>query len=165
MNIQLKVNRQAGRAVWTAAIALIALAAAQAVSAQGRPCNNATLNGLYGGQMQGTLPTPPTDPFYGATQSVIGVMMRSYDGNGNFEMTDNIKGSLTGIVPDRPGFGTYEVFSDCTATTRFQPDANNPNVVIEERMVILDNGNETLSITAFPPPVMVSAVSRRVNQR
>ena len=40
----------------------------------------------------------------GLTESVIGVVLRTYDGRGNIEQVDNVKGSITGIVPDRQGF-------------------------------------------------------------
>jgi hypothetical protein len=146
------------------AVALAALTVTQSVSAEGKSCDNGTLRGDYGIQMQGSTPTPPFPPTNGAIQSVIGVVMRSFDGHGNFEQTDNIRGSLTEFVPDRPGFGTYEVYPDCTGATRHQPDANNPNLVIEERLVILDNGNEIRSITVAPPLFMVTTVGKRVRK-
>jgi hypothetical protein len=92
---------------------------------------------------------------------VIGVVLRNYDGNGNFEQLDSIKGSSTGIVPNRPGLGTYEVSQDCTGTTTFQPDPNGP-LVIQERFVIVDDGNEIRSITETPPPLMITSVARRL---
>jgi hypothetical protein len=33
---------------------------------------------------------------------------------GNFTQVDNIHGSVTGWVPNRPGSGTYQVNPDCT---------------------------------------------------
>src|SRR4051794_26903559 len=68
-----------------------------------RPCSEATIRGDYGIQIQGTRPAPG-----GATESVVGVILRNYDGRGNISQVDNVKGSITGIVPDREGFGTYE---------------------------------------------------------
>src|SRR6188768_515475 len=68
-----------------------------------KPCSEATVAGDYGIQIQGTRPAPG-----GLTESVIGVVHRTYDGRGNIEQVDNVKGSITGIVLDRPGFGTYE---------------------------------------------------------
>ena len=145
--------------------ALVALNSAQVLGdddGPGKPCNNFTIRGAYGIQMQGTRPVPPPT---GGMESVVGVVLRTYDGYGNFEQLDNIKGSVTGIVPDRPGSGTYEVSADCTAITYFQPDPGNPNIVIKEKLVILDNGNEIRSITEAPPPLMVSAVSKRIKKR
>jgi hypothetical protein len=48
------------------------------------------------------------------TESVISVVLRNYDGQGNISQIDNVKGSITGIVSDRQGSGTYEVSPDCT---------------------------------------------------
>ena len=91
--------------------------------------------------------------------AIIGVVIRTYDGAGNFTQLDNVKGAASGFAPDRPGSGTYVVNSNCTATTLFQPG---PGVSIEERMVILDYGHEVRSITVSPQPLMVTAVGKRV---
>lgn len=147
-----------------AVTAALALAGARALGAANqapwlRPCSTATLTGDYGVQIQGTR-TPPGGP----TESIIGVVMRTYDGAGNIAQIDNVKGSLTGIVPNRPGFGTYEVYPDCTGLARFFPA---PTVQIEERFVIVDGGREVRSITATSTPfeVMVTGVQRRVHER
>jgi len=158
-------RRRRAFGLWAASFAVAALGAAQAMSddgKEGRSCTERTIRGDYGIQMQGTRPTPPPTV---VTESVIGVVLRSYDGYGNFEQVDNIKGSVSGIVPDRPGTGTYEVNPDCTGVTYFYPDQNNPNLVIQEKFVILDNGNEIRSITETPPPLMITAVSKRVRKR
>ena len=78
----------------------------------GFPCTNNTIRGTYGIHMQGTGPVPP--PLGGGTQSLVGVVTRTYDGMGNFTQIDNIHGSVTGWVPNRPGSGTYQVNPDCT---------------------------------------------------
>ncbi len=171
MNLKISKERKPRGMTPAGALALAMLASATAVSADGshgdagKACDNSTLRGDYGIQMQGSVPTPPVPPTSGAMQSVIGVLMRSYDGRGGFEQTDNIKGSLTEFVPDRPGYGTYEVFPDCTAVALNQPDASNPNLVIEEKLVIVDNGNETRSITVLPVQFMVTTVGKRVKSR
>lgn len=120
-------------------------------------CTDATIRGTYGVQMQGTIPAPG-----GGTQAVVGVAVRTYDGAGSFTQIDNLKGAVTGIVPDRPGSGTYQVNEDCTAVALLQPG---PGITIEERMVIVDHGNELRSIASSPPPIMVSAVHMRVDRR
>jgi hypothetical protein len=51
---------------------------------------------------------------------VIGVVLRNYDGQGNFSQVSNVKGPITGTVPDSQGFGTYEVNPDCTGIIQFQ---------------------------------------------
>jgi hypothetical protein len=82
---------------------------------------------------------------------------------GNFTQIDNIHGSVTGWVPNRPGSGTYQVNPDCTAATQFVPGPGAP--VIEERLVIVDGGSELYSATVSPPPLMVTTVSKRINPR
>ena len=126
----------------------------------GFPCTDATIRGTYGIQMQGTGPVPPP---VGGTQTLIGVVTRTYDGMGNFTQIDNIHGSVTGWVPDRPGSGTYQVNPDCTAATQFQPAPGAP--VIEERIVIVDGGSELYSVTVSPLPTMVSTVAKRIDRR
>ena len=126
----------------------------------GSHCANNTIRGTYGIQMQGTGPVPPP---VGGTQTLIGVVTRTYDGMGNFTQIDNIHGSVTGWVPDRPGSGTYQVNPDCTAATQFQPAPGAP--VIEERIVIVDGGSELYSVTVSPLPTMVSTVAKRIDRR
>lgn len=123
-----------------------------------RGCNVAMLRGAYGIQVQGTRPATPGGP----TESVIGVVLRTYDGAGQFTQVDNIKGSTTGLAPDRPGVGTYEVNEDCTAVAHFQPG---PGISLEERMVIVADGDEVLSIVSSPLPVMMSGRQTRVSRR
>jgi len=149
---------------WAAAIAFTALCSTQAMSDDGRgkPCSNFTIRGDYGIQVQGSRNTPPPNV---VTENVIGVLIRKFDGYGNFEQVDNVKGSVSGIVPDRQGAGTYEVNADCTGETYFQPDPNNPNLVIKEKIVIVNNGNGILAITQSPPTLMVSTVATRVQKR
>jgi hypothetical protein len=123
----------------------------------GRACSEATIRGDYGIQLQGTGPAPG-----GLTESVIGVVLRRYDGRGNIEQVDNVKGSITGIVPNRHGFGTYEVSADCTGTARFQ---SGPGIVIEERLVIVDNGREIRSMVVSPASRMITGVHQRIRTR
>ena len=125
----------------------------------GFPCTNHTLRGTYGFHMQGTVPVPPP---VGGTQTVIGVVEVTYDGMGNFTQIDNIHGSVTGWVPDRPGSGTYQVNPDCTGSTQLSPA---PNVFIEQRMVIVDGGSELYTITTSPPPFLVTALGKRTGPR
>ena len=158
--------RRTGWAAATACAAAMAMGGAQLVGAQGqndddqrrgRPCSLATIRGDYGVQIQGTRPAPG-----GLTESVIGVVLRTYDGRGSIEQVDNVKGSITGIVPDRQGFGTYEVSPDCTGIARFQPG---PGIFIEEKLVIVDNGREIRSMVRSPAPVMITGVHQRIHTR
>jgi hypothetical protein len=127
---------------------------------RGFTCSAKTLKGTYGIQMQGMRPVPPA--LGGGIETVIGVVIRTYDGIGNFTQTDNVKGSVSGIIPDRPGHGTYEVYADCTGVIQLSPA---PGVLIEERMVIVRRGDELRTITASPLPIMVSTVQLRIDRR
>jgi len=122
---------------------------------QGKQCSEATVRGDYGIQIQGTRPASG-----GLTESVIGVVLRNYDGHGSFSQVSNVKGSITGTIPDAPGFGTYDVNPDCTGIVRFQAA---PGVVIEERLVIVDNGREIRTAVMVPTAVMITGVHQRVH--
>jgi hypothetical protein len=122
-----------------------------------RQCNEATIRGNYGIQIQGTRPAPG-----GVIESVIGVVLRHYDGAGGITQVDNVKGSVTGIVPDRFGTGTYEVSADCTGIARFSPG---PGILLEERIVIVDDGREIRSMVAAPLGVMVTGVHQRIHNQ
>lgn len=124
----------------------------------GHRCNLGTLRGSYGIQIQGTRPSSPGGP----TETVVGLVMRRYDGKGAFTQVGNLKGSISGWVPDVESFGTYEVSSNCTAAAFLEPA---PGVLIEERLVIVDGGNVLYSAPMLPPPVMLSAIQRRVTSR
>jgi hypothetical protein len=119
-------------------------------------CSEAMLRGSYGIQIQGTRPSSPGGP----TETVVGLAMRRYDGKGTFTQVGNLKGSISGWVPDVESFGTYEVSSNCTGVAFLEPA---PGVVIQERIVITDRGNVLYSASMAPPPVMVNAVQRRVH--
>jgi hypothetical protein len=157
--------RRTGWVAATACTAALAMGGAQLGSAQGndddhrggRACSEATVRGEYGIQIQGTRPAPG-----GLTESVVGIILRTYDGRGNISQVDNVKGSITGTVPDRQGFGTYEVSPDCTGIARFQPG---PGVLIEERLVIVDDGREIRTATMLPAPLMVTGVHQRIHTR
>lgn len=122
-----------------------------------KQCSEATVRGDYGIQIQGTRPAPG-----GLTEAVIGIVLRTYDGEGNFSQVSNLKGSITGTNPDSHSVGTYEVNPDCTGVIRAQPL---PGVVIEERMVIVDNGREIRAAVMAPTPVVITSVHQRIHQR
>lgn len=133
---------------------------ANAVEGGALQCSNATISGTYGIQLQGTRPVPPASG--GGTETVIGVVLRTYDGAGNFTEISNAKGSVTGITPDVMRADTYQVNANCTALTQFMPA---PGVMIEERVVIVQNSGELRSITSSPLVVMVTAVGERIDRR
>jgi hypothetical protein len=122
-----------------------------------KPCSEATVRGDYGIQIQGTRPAPG-----GLTEAVIGIVLRTYDGEGNFSQVSNLKGSITGTNPDSQSVGTYEVNADCTGTIRAQPL---PGIVLEERMVIVDNGREIRAAVMTPTAVVITSVHQRIHRR
>ena len=124
---------------------------------RGKRCSEATVRGDYGIQIQGTRPAPG-----GLTESVIGIVHRNYDGHGSFSQVSNLKGSIVGTNPDAQGFGTYEVNPDCTGVIRFQPF---PNVLIEERLVVVDNGREIRAAVMSPTAVVITSVHQRIHER
>jgi len=154
-----------GWAVTAAAAAAVAIGGARVMGAdeqddeRGRwqPCSEATVRGDYGIQIQGTRPAPG-----GLTESVIGVLHRTYDGQGNFTQVSNLKGSITGTNPDSHSFGTYEVNPDCTGIIRAQPL---PGVLIEERLVIVDDGREIRAAVMTPTAVVITSVHQRIHRR
>lgn len=123
-------------------------------------CSDATLKGTYGGNISGTRPWPPPA---GPLESITGVVIRTYDGEGQFTQIDNVKGTTSGIVPDRPGSGTYHVNEDCTGVTGFVPG---PGILVRERIVIVDDGNEIRGMVEFPPAVSITGPgARRIHTR
>jgi hypothetical protein len=159
-----------GRKQWAT---LAVIGAAVLVGAQGsgartntienpfeRGCSVATLRGAYGIQIQGTRPALPPAPA-GTIETVIGVIVRQYDGRGGFTQINNEKGSISGLGPvDRAGFGTYQVNEDCSGSHELHiPGVPNP---ITDRFVIVDFGREVRHFVVTPLPVMVTGVSRKM---
>lgn len=134
-------------------------------------CSNVTLEGDYGFIVTGTRPSAPTP---GApVETVVGVAMTHFDGNGNLTQTDNIHGSVNGApAPDRPGTGTYTVSANCTGTMTLN---NQGSPTLTLRIVVVDNGNEVRAAVMDPtatvtpgipaPQVMVTSNGRRVTTR
>jgi hypothetical protein len=152
-------------AATAAAIVAVAIGGARVIGAddqndergRSKPCSEATVRGDYGIQIQGTRPAPG-----GLTEAVIGIVLRTYDGEGNFSQVSNLKGSITGTNPDSHSVGTYEVNADCTGTIRAQPL---PGVFIEERLVIVDNGREIRAAVMVPTAVVITSIHQRIHRR
>ena len=49
---------------------------------------------------------------------------------------------------------------NCSGVAQLQPG---PGILLEERLVIVDDGNEIRSMTSLPPPVMVTGVHKRID--
>jgi hypothetical protein len=142
----------------TAACLLLSAAALPGQTPAAGTCSNASLKGSYGVALSGTRPAPTILPnvnfLPGAMEQVIGVVIMIPDGNGNFTQTDNVKGSLSGITPNRPGTGTYTVNADCTGTYTVL-NAGSPPIV--NQFVLVNGGASFMSIVVSPQPVMVTA--------
>jgi hypothetical protein len=144
---------------------MMSTAALRAETAAATTCSNGTLNGAYGVNISGTRPAPTVLPnllyFPGAIEQVIGVAIQIFDGQGNFSQTDNVKGSVSGITPNRPGSGTYSVNSDCTGT--YTINIKGAPAPIVTHFVIVDSGAEFKGVVVSPQPVMVTANGRKMN--
>ena len=126
-------------------------------------CSNATLIGSYGLQISGTRPAPFVAPggpgFIGQFENVIGTVIQIFDGKGNFTQVDNVKGNVAGIVPDRPGKGTYTVNADCTVTQIVSPPGQSQ---IISKGVIVDGGKEFRQNTVVPYGFMIATIGRKM---
>jgi hypothetical protein len=136
-------------------IMVAAFAATLYAEGDGAHCTNGSLRGAYGMQISGTESTAT-----GATESVVGVLVRVFDGHGNFTQTDYVKGSVSGIISEGPGSGTYTVNDDCSGVM---------NLIIPglpfafvERMVLVDRGQEFRSLTAIPATVFITGIGKRI---
>ena len=155
--------RASGRAAAAAVATIVVICGASVMRASNQAggsnppatCDAATIRGEYGAQIQGTRPAP------GGTETVVGIVLRTYDGEGGFTQISNVKGSVNGWAPDQPGAGTYEVSPDCSGTIRFEPM---PGVVIEERLVIVDAGREIRTAVMSPTPVAIFGVQQRIGK-
>jgi hypothetical protein len=90
------------------------------------------------------------------------VIVRHYDGEGNFTQINNEKGSVSGLGPvDREGFGTYQVNDDCSGSHVLTiPGVPVP---VTDRFVIVDHGREVRHFVVSPAPVMVTGVSQKMS--
>jgi hypothetical protein len=131
--------------------------AADASLEQPGTCSNATLKGDYGYVISGLRPANGA----GAFEQAVGSLIRRFDGAGNFTQVDNVHGSVTGWVEDRPGKGTYTVKADCTGVAKLQI----PGVPFEpeERLVIVDGGNGIVAATTVPSTVLISSTARKIS--
>jgi hypothetical protein len=145
-------------AVFSVGTASTATAAPAERDSDAHACSNDTLHGTYGIQIQGTQLSVPGGPL----ESVIGVVLRTYDGFGQFTQVANVKGAISGWVPDRVGGGTYDVSADCTAIAQLQP---RPGVLLEERLIIVDDGRGIESASMLPLSGMVTGIARRVDKK
>jgi hypothetical protein len=126
-------------------------------------CSNATLIGSYGLQISGTRPAPFVAPggpgFVGQFENVLGTVIQIFDGKENFTQVDNVKGNVAGLVPDRPGKGTYTVNPDCSVTQVVNPPGQ---AQIISKGVIVDGGKEFRQNTVSPDGFAIATVGRKM---
>jgi hypothetical protein len=132
-----------------------ALAAAEG-NGEGKGCSNATLKGRYGFVISGTKPSgPPPAPL----ENMIGTAVTTFDGHGNLTQIDNIHSSISPLILDRPGTGTYSIRDDCSGTMAL----NNPgSPTLEARIVVVDKGREVRVVVMAPATVMVTSNGRKL---
>ena len=127
-------------------------------------CTNETLKGTYGVFLSGSRPAPSVPvglPGYvGQLEQVIGTVIQIMDGKGGFTQVDNVKGTISGFVPDRPGKGTYTVNPDCSVISIVSPA---PGLQIITKGVIVDGGKEIRGFTVTPEAINLTVTSRRMN--
>jgi hypothetical protein len=126
-------------------------------------CSNATLIGSYGLQISGTRPAhfvaPGGPGFVGQFENVLGTVIQIFDGKGNFTQVDNVKGNIAGLIPDRPGKGTYTVNPDCSVTQIVSPPGQ---AQIISKGVIVDSGKEFRQNTVAPDGFAIATVGRKM---
>ena len=123
----------------TATVAIIAVLGALVVTNAhaGKECSEATLQGAYGFQVNGTSPA-------GVDFAVVGLM--TFNGLGRWHSDNTSK--VDGVISRSSPKGTYAVSSDCTG---YMLDDSEPLI---QQIVIVDGGNEMRSLarmTDAPP--------------
>jgi hypothetical protein len=151
------------------AIALVAGIAPNSVAeeAENRPCTASMLKGAYVLTITGTRPAPRIAPGVtgtpGTLESVLGIFIQIFDGKGGLRQEDPVivKGSLSGLFPDQPGTGTYEVSANCSGSFRVNlPQLPAP---LDSQMVIFDNGRRFKAVVVSPQALMIAVEGHRVD--
>jgi hypothetical protein len=156
-------RRPSRRAISFAAVAILGVALAPSVpstvaaqdearEARGRGCTVRTLRGVYGLVGTGTRGLGP-----GVIEQFVTISMVTYDGEGTFTAEGVSHGQTTG-VRGGPVDGTYFVNADCTGgQTTFIPGVP----PLEDRFVIVDNGQEVRTVVVSPLTTVATANLRK----
>ena len=120
----------------------------------GGRCSERMLKGTYGVTISGWRPGAR-----GELEPFVGLSMQTYDGEGNFTQIDNTHG-LTTVNTDQPGYGTYTVNADCSGTKTLSVEGL--PFRIENRLIVLDKGDEFLLVVMAPSPIVVTATGKRL---
>ena len=151
------------QAISFAAVAILGVALAPSVpstvaaqdearEARGRGCSARTLRGVYGLVGTGTRGLGP-----GVIEQFVTISMVTYDGEGTFTAEGVSHGQTTG-VRGGPVDGTYFVNADCTGgQTTFIPGVP----PLEDRFVIVDNGQEVRTVVVSPLTTVATANLRK----
>lgn len=116
-----------------------------------RECTNETIKGVYGYTLSGLSPVPNVP---GQLEQLLGVGIRTHDGQGNFTQVQSEKRASTPAVLDVQGAGTYSVNPDCTGTLTTATG-------VQSRFVIVARGKEIHWIVVSPPGLTISGRATR----
>jgi hypothetical protein len=150
-----------------AAICATALPA-MAEEANHRSCGVSMVKGTYMISLEGTRPAPRVLPGLTATpgtkESVTGVFLHVFDGKGSFYQPPpiTVKGEFSGLFPDQPGTGTYEVAANCTGS--FTVNLPQLPAPLQVQMVVLDHGRRLKAVVVSPQTLMIAVEGRRIGR-
>jgi hypothetical protein len=134
---------------------------ARAASEEGA-CSNRTIQGQYGGTLEGLFFAAP-----GVTLPISGVDIINYDGQGNLNEYGGYL-VLNGTPPATTGAtdsGTYQVNAACTGTAHILVDPST-NFFINLAFVVVRDGKEIHAVITGPyagPTIMTSYVLKRIS--
>ncbi|MBL8230568.1 MAG: hypothetical protein JNL98_18905 [Bryobacterales bacterium] len=138
-----------------------------AQEAGSRPCTPAMLKGAYLVTISGTRPAPRVAPggtgMVGTIEAVTGVFLQMFDGKGGLTQASQVvvKGAISGLFPDEPGAGTYDLDANCTGSFTVRlPQLAAP---LENRMIVFDNGRRFKAVVVAPQALMISVEGVRVD--
>lgn len=127
-------------------------------------CTDSMLQGTYAASISGMAPAPAVVPgssaLPGTIQSLIGLVLMTFDGKGTFTQSDWVKGTLSPYVSARPGKGVYKVNADCTGTSTISIPGAPFDIVTQ--FILTDNGKGSIFIVATPATIMTMGSSHRV---
>jgi hypothetical protein len=123
------------------------------------PCSNATIKGDYGLLFSGFRPAGGPG---GPIEDFVGLVFRRYDGAGNFTETHTIKGSISPLVLEESGIGTYQINADCSGSATILPVPSRPFPIVEQ-VIVVDDGDEILGVTPLPPALLTTSRQRKVS--
>ena len=111
-----------------------------------KECDNATIKGVYGYTITGLVPVANVPA---QLEQIIGVGIRTHDGEGKFTYVQSDKRATAPAAIDIPGSGTYTVNPDCTGTYTTASG-------VQARFVVAGRGKEIRWILTSPPVLTVS---------